>query len=57
MFTGLVEAVGELVERTATSGGCRVVITTPLAPALSEGDSLAASLRFAVKHGDFFNVS
>jgi riboflavin synthase len=41
MFTGLVEAVGELVERKPTSGGLRLRITSPLARELSPGDSLA----------------
>src|SRR5436309_511026 len=43
MFTGLVEAVGELAERTATSGGCRLSIATALASELSIGDSLAVN--------------
>jgi riboflavin synthase len=43
MFTGLVESVGELVERKPTSAGCRVRIATPLAAELSEGDSLAVN--------------
>ena len=30
MFTGLVEGVGELVERKPTSGGFRLRIGTPL---------------------------
>jgi riboflavin synthase len=43
MFTGLVEAVGELIERTATAGGFRLRIATALAPELSAGDSLAVN--------------
>jgi riboflavin synthase len=43
MFTGLVEAVGELVERKPTSGGCRLRIKSRLAPELSPGDSLAVN--------------
>ena len=43
MFTGLVEAVGELVDRTATEGGFRLRIATELASELSEGDSLAVN--------------
>jgi riboflavin synthase len=43
MFTGLVEAVGELVERKPTSGGCRLRIATPLAPELTPGDSIAVN--------------
>jgi riboflavin synthase len=43
MFTGLVEAVGELVERKTTSGGFRLRIASPLAPELAPGDSLAVN--------------
>jgi riboflavin synthase len=43
MFTGLVEGVGELVERKATSGGFRLRIGTPLATELKPGDSLAVN--------------
>src|SRR3954454_18375394 len=43
MFTGLVEAVGELVERKPTSGGFRLRIGTALAPELRPGDSLAVN--------------
>jgi riboflavin synthase len=43
MFTGLVEAVGSLVERKATSGGARVRIATALARELAPGDSLAVN--------------
>jgi riboflavin synthase len=43
MFTGLIEAVGELVERKPTSGGLRVRIATALAPELKPGDSLAVN--------------
>src|SRR5476651_268211 len=41
MFTGLVEAVGEIVERKATSGGARLRVASPLAGELSPGDSVA----------------
>ncbi len=41
MFTGLVEAIGELVERKPTSGGLRLRIASPLARELAPGDSLA----------------
>ena len=37
MFTGLVEAVGELVERKPTSGGFRLRIATPLAARAGAG--------------------
>ena len=43
MFTGLVEAVGELAERTDAAGGCRLRITTPLAAELTAGDSVAVN--------------
>jgi riboflavin synthase len=43
MFTGLVEAVGELVERTPVGGGFRLRIASALAPELSLGDSLAVN--------------
>jgi len=43
MFTGLVEAVGELVERTATAGGCRLRISSRLARELAPGDSVAVN--------------
>jgi riboflavin synthase len=43
MFTGLIEAVGELVERKATSGGFRLRIATPLAAQMQPGDSLAVN--------------
>ncbi len=43
MFTGLVEAVGELAERKPTSGGVRLRISTSLAGELAAGDSLAVN--------------
>ena len=43
MFTGLVEAVGELVERKPTSGGFRLRIGSQMAPELKPGDSLAVN--------------
>ncbi|MGH9139896.1 MAG: riboflavin synthase [Vicinamibacterales bacterium] len=43
MFTGLIEGVGELVERKQTSGGCRLRIATPLASELTPGDSVAVN--------------
>ena len=43
MFTGLVEAVGELIELKPTSGGFRLRIATALASELSPGDSLAVN--------------
>ncbi len=43
MFTGLVESVGELLERKTTSGGFRLRIGSRLAPELVPGDSLAVN--------------
>ncbi len=43
MFTGLVEGVGELIERKPTSGGFRLRIGTRLAGELAPGDSLAVN--------------
>src|SRR5450759_912736 len=43
MFTGLIEAVGELVECKPTSAGFRLRIASPLASELSPGDSLLVS--------------
>jgi riboflavin synthase len=43
MFTGLVEGVGELIERKPTGGGFRLRIGSPLASELSLGDSLAVN--------------
>ena len=43
MFTGLVEALGTVDERTATNGGCRLRIATSIAGAVSLGDSLAVN--------------
>jgi riboflavin synthase len=43
MFTGLIESVGELLERKRTSGGFRLRIQTRLASELAPGDSLAVN--------------
>jgi riboflavin synthase len=43
MFTGIIEAVGEVAATTSTEGGTRVVIATSLAEELSLGDSLAVN--------------
>jgi len=43
MFTGLVEAVGELIEREPTAGGFRLRIASELARELTPGDSLAVN--------------
>lgn len=43
MFTGIVEAVGDLAEVRSTVSGYRVRIETPLSSQLKEGDSLAVN--------------
>ena len=43
MFTGLVEAVGTVVDRQATSGGARLAIESPLSTELALGDSVAVN--------------
>jgi riboflavin synthase len=43
MFTGLIEGVGQLAERTVSSGGFRLRIASPLASELTPGDSLAVN--------------
>ena len=43
MFTGIVEAVGKLVEVKPMAGGYRVRIETALAAELKPGDSLAVN--------------
>ena len=43
MFTGLVEAVGEVTEVKPTPGGFRLRLNTALAPELANGDSIAVN--------------
>jgi riboflavin synthase len=43
MFTGLIEAVGELIERKPTNAGARLRIATSLDAELTPGDSLAVN--------------
>src|SRR3954463_14534990 len=43
MFTGLIEAVGEIAEVKPTPQGFRLRLTTGLAPELAAGDSLAVN--------------
>src|SRR3954471_12566791 len=43
MFTGLVEAVGEVVEAVPAGGGIRMRLATSLAPELALGESLAVN--------------
>ena len=43
MFTGLIEAVGEVTASTTTTGGRRISVQAPLAGELSLGDSVAVN--------------
>jgi riboflavin synthase len=43
MFTGLIEAVGEVTDVRPAPGGFRMRLSTALAPELSNGDSLAVN--------------
>ena len=43
MFTGLVEAIGEITEVKPTPGGFRLGMNTSLAPELANGDSIAVN--------------
>jgi riboflavin synthase len=43
MFTGLIEAIGEITEVKPTPGGFRLRLSTALAPELAPGDSVAVS--------------
>ena len=43
MFTGLIEAVGEVIARTPTTGGQRLSIRSPLSAGLELGDSVAVN--------------
>lgn len=43
MFTGLVEAVGQIVDREPKSGGARLRIGSRLGPELAPGDSVAVN--------------
>jgi riboflavin synthase len=43
MFTGLVEAIGEITEVKPTPGGFRLGLSTSLAPELANGDSIAVN--------------
>jgi riboflavin synthase len=43
MFTGLIEALGEIAEVKPTPAGLRVRLTSSLAPELKPGDSLAVN--------------
>ena len=59
MFTGLVEAVGEVVDRQDTSGGARLAIRSSLSAALGLGDSVAVNgvcLTTTSVEGDVFGA-
>ena len=43
MFTGLVEAIGEITEVNPAAAGLRMRLSTSLAPELADGDSLAVN--------------
>ena len=43
MFTGLIEAIGEVAEIKPTPGGFRLRLTTAIAPEIVAGDSLAVN--------------
>lgn len=43
MFTGIIEALGEIAEVKRTTAGVRLRLTTPLASELRPGDSLAVN--------------
>ena len=43
MFTGLIEAVGEVADAQRSASGVRLRLTTDLAPNLTAGDSLAVN--------------
>jgi riboflavin synthase len=43
MFTGIIEAVGEIADLRPSDAGLRVRIATELAPQLADGDSLAVN--------------
>jgi riboflavin synthase len=59
MFTGLVEAVGEIADRQTTSGGARLQIQSPMTAELSLGDSVAVNgvcLTVTALEGDDFHA-
>ena len=43
MFTGLIEALGDVADLTPRPEGFRLTVTTALAPGLNPGDSLAVN--------------
>ena len=59
MFTGLVEAIGEITEVKAAPAGLRMRLSTSLAPELANGDSLAVNgvcLTVVARDGDGVHV-
>lgn len=43
MFTGLIEAIGEVAEMKPTPCGFRLRLTTPIAPEIAPGDSISVN--------------
>lgn len=43
MFTGLIEAIGEVAEMKPTASGFRLRLTTPIAPEIAPGDSISVN--------------
>jgi len=43
MFTGLVEATGEIISRTPRDDGARLIVRVPFAAEVREGDSIAVN--------------
>jgi riboflavin synthase len=43
MFTGLIEAIGEVAEMVPTPSGFRLRLTTPIAPEVAPGDSVSVN--------------
>ena len=59
MFTGLVEAVGKVVDRRPTPSGAELSIQTALGPDLTPGDSIAGNgvcLTVTALEGDVFRA-
>ena len=59
MFTGLVEATGEITEVNPAAAGFRMRLSTSLAPELADGDSLAVNgvcLTVVARDGDGVDV-
>lgn len=53
MFTGLIEAVGQVAQVAKTAGGLRISVRTPLAAELADGESVAVNgVCLTVAHRD-----